>query len=105
MIAAYQAFWTRAFDFSGCTARAPFWFAVLDNFIALVVLLLLAAKVEAFWSLYTLYAFASIIPSLAMVIRRLRDAGKAWPWIFIGLVPLIGPIWLLVLYCQPSIPG
>ena len=105
MIAAYQAFWTRAFDFSGRTARTPFWFAVLDNFIVLVAISLLAVKVEAFWALYTLYAFASIIPSLAIVIRRLRDAGKAWPWIFIGFVPLIGAIWLLVLYCQPSIPG
>jgi uncharacterized membrane protein YhaH (DUF805 family) len=41
--------------------------------------LLLAAKAEAFAALYTLYVVATIIPSLSMVIRRLRDAGKAWP--------------------------
>lgn len=105
MIAAYQEFWTRAFDFSGRTARPPFWYTVLDNFIILFVLLMLATKVEAFAALYTLYVIATIIPSLSMVIRRLRDAGKAWPWIFISFVPFIGGIWLLVLNCQPSIPG
>jgi uncharacterized membrane protein YhaH (DUF805 family) len=38
-------------------------------------------------------------------VRRLRDAGKAWPWIFIALVPIIGAIWLIVLLVMPSVPG
>jgi uncharacterized membrane protein YhaH (DUF805 family) len=36
-------------------------------------------------------------------VRRLRDSGKAWPWLLIGLVPIIGGIWLIVLFCQPSL--
>jgi hypothetical protein len=34
--------------------------------------------------------------------RRLRDAGKHWAWIFIGLIPLLGSIWLIWLLVQPS---
>ena len=105
MIAAYQAFWTRAFDFSGRSTRAAFWYAILDNFIVTVVLSLIAAKASIFGAITTLYTLATIIPSISIVIRRLRDAGKDWPWIFIGLVPVIGAIWLLALYCQPSIPA
>ncbi|MCZ2207601.1 DUF805 domain-containing protein [Cylindrospermopsis raciborskii] len=35
--------------------------------------------------------------------RRLRDIGKSWLWLFIGLIPIIGSIWLIVLYSQPSL--
>lgn len=105
MIAAYQAFWTRAFDFSGKSTRNAFWYAFLDNFIITIILGILSSQVSAFGALITLYTIATIIPGLSLVIRRLRDAGKAWAWVFIGLIPVIGSIWLLVLYCQPSIPA
>lgn len=56
-------------------------------------------------TLYFGYAIAQILPSLSITVRRLRDAGKPWPWLFISLVPLIGGIWLIVLLVQPSLPG
>ena len=49
------------------------------------------------WWPYTL-----LLPGLAVLVRRLRDAGYAWPWVLIGLVPLAGVIILLVFLCQPS---
>jgi uncharacterized membrane protein YhaH (DUF805 family) len=42
------------------------------------------------------------VPSLPVTVRRLRDAGKPWAWIFIGLIPLVGSIWLIWLLAQPS---
>ncbi len=105
MIAAYHGFWTRAFDFSGKSTRNAFWYAFLDNFIITIILAILASQVSVFSALTTLYTIATIIPGISLVIRRLRDAGKAWAWVFIGLIPVIGTIWLLVLYCQPSIPA
>jgi uncharacterized membrane protein YhaH (DUF805 family) len=39
------------------------------------------------------------------VVRRLHDIGKSGSWIFIGLIPLIGGIWLLVLMATDSQPG
>ena len=43
------------------------------------------------------------VPSLLPVtLHRLRDAGKHWAWIFIGLIPVIGSIWLIWLLVQPS---
>lgn len=40
------------------------------------------------------------IAGLAAVVRRLHDIGKSGWWYLICLVPLVGPIWLLVLLCK-----
>jgi uncharacterized membrane protein YhaH (DUF805 family) len=41
---------------------------------------------------------ASFIPGLAVAVRRLHDVGKSGWFYFIALIPLIGAIWLLVLF-------
>jgi uncharacterized membrane protein YhaH (DUF805 family) len=105
MIAAYQAFWTRAFDFSGRTTRAGFWYAILSNIIVSIIILLIAAKVSIFELISFLYSVATIVPGIAIAIRRLRDTGKNGAWFLVSLIPFIGGIWLLILCAQPSIPG
>ncbi|MDY0077004.1 MAG: DUF805 domain-containing protein [Bacteroidales bacterium] len=52
-----------------------------------------------------IYSLALIIPSLAVAVRRLHDVGKSGWMILIGLIPLIGFIWLLVLMVTDSKPG
>lgn len=52
-----------------------------------------------------LYALATFIPNLAVTVRRLHDQDKSGWWILIGLVPLIGGIWLLILYFIDGTPG
>ena len=46
-----------------------------------------------------------VLPNLAVTIRRLHDTGKSGWFIFIGLIPVIGSIWLLVLMFTNSQPG
>ena len=48
-------------------------------------------------------ALAVMLPTLAVSVRRLRDAGLHWAWIFISFVPG-GSIALIVLWCQPAKP-
>ena len=105
LVSAYKAFWTRAFDFSGRTRRIDFWLTILVNIVVTIVLSIIAGFVDFLQILSGLFSFAVIIPSFSMVIRRLRDAGKEWPWLFILLVPFVGAIWLFVIYCAPSIPA
>ncbi|MCP9849458.1 DUF805 domain-containing protein [Cyanobium sp. Morenito 9A2] len=104
-IDAYVSGWQRAFDYEGRTNRGDYWWFVLANLIVVVVLLVLSGFIEAFRALTNIYVIAQIVPHLPLTIRRLRDSGKPWPWIFISLVPLIGGIWLIVLLVQASIPG
>jgi uncharacterized membrane protein YhaH (DUF805 family) len=45
------------------------------------------------------YVFAMLLPGLALSIRRLHDTGKSARWILLLLIPLVGVIWLLILFC------
>jgi uncharacterized membrane protein YhaH (DUF805 family) len=38
-------------------------------------------------------------------VRRLHDIGKSGWMLLIILIPIIGPIWLLILYVQDSVSG
>ena len=37
--------------------------------------------------------------SLAMQVKRRHDRDKSWPWLFVGFIPIVGPIWVLVETC------
>ncbi|HXQ47029.1 MAG TPA: DUF805 domain-containing protein, partial [Caulobacteraceae bacterium] len=54
---------------------------------------------QAFASLYSL---AVLLPSLGIAVRRLHDIGKSGWWLLVALVPLLGAIYLIYLYCQPT---
>lgn len=40
--------------------------------------------------------------SLSLQVRRLRDAGFHWAFMFIGFIPYIGSLVILVLVCMPT---
>ena len=104
MIDAYKRLWTRAFDFSGRSNRGDYWWAILATLIVAYLLLALSSVAKVFMAIYILYFFAGIIPGLSLTVRRVRDAGKGWQWIFINLIPIVGAIWFLVILCQASMP-
>lgn len=85
--------------FSGRARRKEYWMFVLFNIIIGTVL--------SFFSdyLYYLYGLAVLIPGLAVAVRRLHDMGKSGWWILIGLIPIIGWIWLIVLLATDGQPG
>ena len=97
MLSFYPQFWTQAFDFEGRTSRIDYWKIILVNLIIGGVL----AKVTPS-AVYFVFAVASICPGLAMNIRRIRDTGRSWQWIFISLIPFVGVLWLLWIELQPS---
>lgn len=53
------------------------------------------------WSILFLYCLATMIPSLAIMIRRLRDAGFHWAFVFLTFVPYVNLV-LLVLLALPT---
>ena len=86
-------------DFKGRARRKEYWMFVLFNFIISFVIGLLGSVLS--W----IYTAAVFIPSLAVCVRRLHDIGKSGWWVLISLIPIIGWIWLIVLYVQDSQPG
>jgi uncharacterized membrane protein YhaH (DUF805 family) len=43
------------------------------------------------------YGLYILIPNFALMVRRLHDQGKSGAWVLISLVPIVGPIIILVL--------
>ena len=92
--------------FSGRARRKEYWMFFLINISISIILSLSPIAIGAVGGvLYFIYVIAMIIPGLALAVRRLQDQGKEWTWIFVGLVPFIGGIWLLVLMCTEGSQG
>ena len=107
-VEAFTTAWRKSFDYKGRATRAEFWWFYLMNSLASVVLALVFF-VASFnstsglvYPFISIYFFGQIFPSLSICIRRLRDTGKEWTWIFINLVPFVGGFWFIYLVCQPS---
>jgi uncharacterized membrane protein YhaH (DUF805 family) len=101
----YTAVMRRYFEVSGRSNRYEFWMFVLIYFIISMVATgnddgilghSFATGVGILSSLVTLVHF---VPSITVGIRRLHDTDRSGWWILIAFVPLIGFIWLIVLYC------
>ena len=105
LISAFSSAWKRSFDYTGRSDRGDYWWFVLANVIISVVLLLTSNISNFFGWIYSIWAVATIVPSLSLTVRRLRDAGKHWAWMFIQLIPLVGLIWIIYLLVQPSVAG
>jgi uncharacterized membrane protein YhaH (DUF805 family) len=91
-------------NFNGRARRSEFWFFILFNFLFAMAAFLLDTITGA-GIFYILYVLAMFIPGLAVAVRRLHDIGKSGWMYLIVLIPLIGGIWLLVLFCTDSQPG
>ena len=97
----YKEFWQRSFDFKGVTSRRDYWMVVLTNFCIGFVMGVLSSVPGVIY-IYFLFNVLLIVPYLSMMVRRLHDVGKSGWMILTGLIPLVGPVVLLVLSVLPS---
>ena len=92
-------------NFNGRARRAEYWYFALGCFLLLIPFYIIGIIGVAIQSqilsftgpgLYFLIAIALIVPSLAVAVRRLHDLNKSGWYYFIGLIPFVGSIILLV---------
>ncbi|CCB96069.1 DUF805 domain-containing protein [Streptococcus salivarius] len=118
MIEAYKKFWKGYVDFEGRSTRSDYWFVYLVNVLITFAYFLLqavfgglvAVTESSFLAVISLillliffaYGIAAFLPSIALTVRRLRDAGYNWPYIFVTFIPFVGWIILIVLLCKPT---
>ena len=97
--------------FSGRARRKEYWMFFLISALISIVLTLLdillgTYSVEYEAGLFSgLYSLLILIPSIAVVVRRLHDTDRSGWWILISLIPLICVIVLFVFICLDSQPG
>jgi uncharacterized membrane protein YhaH (DUF805 family) len=105
--------------FGGRARRTEYWMFVLFNIIFLIVAMIIdnilgtTFKMNTAFGVhklpygyvYLVYALSILIPGLAVGIRRLHDIGKSGWFYLIIFIPIVGAIWLLVLFCTEGVIG
>jgi uncharacterized membrane protein YhaH (DUF805 family) len=91
--------------FDGRAGRAEYWWFVLANLIAYVVLAILMQIATIFVILLIGFWLAIIVPSIAVAVRRLHDTNKSGWFLLISLIPFVGGIILLVFLATAGDPG
>ena len=85
-------------DYKGRASRSQYWYFVL--FCVLINIPLAIVDVVIGVRLFsTIFSIAILCPSVCLGIRRLHDLGKPGWFYFLCLVPVVGPIALLVMFC------
>ena len=95
-------------EFSGRARRPEFWWFVLFTTLVSTALGMLNlatpdGTISTGSSLAGLWSIAVLLPTLAVSVRRLRDAGRSWAELFWILLPIAGLIILIVRFCEPSV--
>lgn len=90
--------------FSGRARRKEYWMFVLFNIIIVFVLGIIEG-LAGIVGPNLIYGLAIMIPGIAVSVRRLHDTNRSGWWLFIGLIPLIGTIVLIVFMVQDSQSG
>ena len=100
-------------DFSGRARRKEYWMFILFYCLFLLAAMALDDVLGFSFELsgvslgyiYLGYVLLMLVPGLAVAVRRLHDVGKSGWFYLISLIPLIGSIWLLVLFCTDGDSG
>ena len=98
-------------DFSGRARRKEYWMFGLFNLFFVVLAAILdnifgtTIGSAPYGLVYVLYIAATILPTLAVTVRRLHDINKSGWYYFMVLIPLVGPILLLIYFCTEGDAG
>ena len=98
------------FNFKDRSRRSEYWYLTLFLFLAAIVLALIDIGILGFspeevGPLSTIFSLGTIIPGLAVSVRRLHDIDRSGWFLLLALIPIIGWIALIYWACQPSEAG
>ena len=124
MINAYKNFFKGYAEFTGRSTRPDYWWVWLGNLILSIPFWVIyiytvylsavmdsvsdSASEAAFMIfglvaiIYVVFYLAILVPTIALTVRRLRDAGFHWAFIFLRFAPMVGGIALLILLAMPT---
>ena len=116
---AVASFFQNYVNFNGRAPRSAYWWVFLFNLIVAVIAAILDQTLGMAYTMpgpsgpmslgygpiYTIFAVAVLLPSLALTVRRLHDRDKSGWWILLGIIPIIGGIILIIWFALPGTKG
>jgi uncharacterized membrane protein YhaH (DUF805 family) len=91
-------------NFRDRACRSEYWYWILFIVIAEIVAGIID-QVLGMQIVSSLFGLVTIIPNIAVAIRRLHDLDRTGWWILLGFIPLIGWIILLIWYVAKGTDG
>ena len=94
--------------FSGRSQRSEYWFFILFYSIGYIVLSFVDGMIGTFsfeagmGLLSGIFLLAHLLPYIGVSVRRLHDIGKSGWWYLLVILPIIGPIVLLLFFIMDS---
>lgn len=90
--------------FEGVAGRGEYWWFVLFAGLVGLGTGIIDGLAGSASIIGLLWGLATLLPQLGLAVRRLRDAGYHWAFLFLALVPIVGAIVLIVFLASPSRP-
>ncbi|WP_020597257.1 DUF805 domain-containing protein [Spirosoma panaciterrae] len=98
----YFMAWQKYAQFTGRARRSEYWYFTLFHFIILIIASVIDemknSGSEGYGLLTSLYYFATIVPYLAVAVRRIHDTGQSGWFILV-------PVYNLILLCTEGNRG
>lgn len=106
-------------NFSNRASRSEYWYFVLFMVLVYLVIFVLDRLLDsvptdstpglifliAVALVFIVVGLGFILPSISIAVRRLHDLNKSGWWYLLNLIPLVGPIILLVWFCMRGTVG
>ncbi|MHA7109695.1 DUF805 domain-containing protein [Sunxiuqinia elliptica] len=89
---------------SGRAGRKEFWMFALFNLVISIAASVIDSVMGTWGIIGGIYVLLVLIPALAVSARRLHDIGKSGWMLLVGFIPIIGAIWLIVLWASEGQP-
>lgn len=91
----YFMMFKRYRDFKGRIRRREFWRAFLLNELVCFILAVLGGLICADYDIVEFYLIVSLLPVLAIQVRRLHDTNKSGWWVLLSPVPVLNIAYLV----------
>lgn len=103
-------------NFKGRARRSEYWYFALANGLISILFIIIGAVIGGVlgdaitgliigYVLFGLYTLATLLPTLAVIARRLHDVGKSGWFYLVAFIPVVGGIWILILFCTEGNHG
>lgn len=79
---AFLRFWKKYAVFKGRASRSEFWWFMLANLIITIILGSIANSIDQLSFLPGLWGLATVVPVIALGVRRLHDTNRSGWWLF-----------------------
>ena len=89
-------------NFTGRARRKEFWFFTLVYMIITTITIVLDLALKTYGVITGVFILAMIVPSISVAVRRLHDINKSGWYYLIQMIPLVGPILVLIWFATET---